>query len=158
MFSEFPKIWGPTRAARITAWVFVGVGVCAAVVGIVAGAVQAVHGDVGALWVGIAYAGLFGVVFGVSGWRFGLVPRITAESEGVRVRNPSRETFIRWDHIVDAVPGFAGITIETSNGGAVTAWAVQKWRLSSWLGKRTRADEVADFIRNHATGSGQETC
>ncbi len=143
-----PKVWGPTRPALAAAWVLVAVGVVSAAVGVVAGVVQALQGDIGALGVGLTYAALFGLMFGVSGWRFGLRPRITAETEGVMVRNPGQETFVPWDDIVDASAGYSGITIKTANG-ELTAWAVQKWNLSRWFGRRTRADDVADFIKHH---------
>jgi hypothetical protein len=146
--AELPQVWGPTRPALAAAWVLVAVGAAAAVVGVVAGLVQAVRGDIGALGVGLAYAAMFGLMFGVSGWRFGLRPRITADAEGVRVRNPGQETFLPWHDILDASAGYSGITIKTPNG-ELTAWAVQKWNLSRWLGRRTRADDVADFIRQH---------
>jgi hypothetical protein len=36
-----------------------------------------------------------------------------------------------------------------TSDGAVVAWAVQKSNLSRWLDRRTRADDVADFINRH---------
>lgn len=47
-------------------------------------------------------------------------------------------------------PGYAGISIEMESGEVVTAWAVQKANWSRWQSRRTRADEVAEFLREHA--------
>jgi hypothetical protein len=130
------------------AWLAVAVGVISVVLCSVGGLVQAVQGDLEALWVGFALAALFGLTFGVTGWRFGLRPRIMAEVDGVSVRNPGAETFVPWVRVVHASAGYSGITIRTSDG-EVTAWAVQKSNLARWLHRGTRADDVADFINRH---------
>ncbi|ELS51482.1 hypothetical protein STVIR_7500 [Streptomyces viridochromogenes Tue57] len=46
--------------------------------------------------------------------------------------------------------GYGGIEIETSQGRYVTAMAVQKANVSLWLGRRTRADDVAEAIQEAA--------
>ncbi|MEV4621025.1 hypothetical protein AB0J74_20230 [Asanoa sp. NPDC049573] len=46
-----------------------------------------------------------------------------------------------------AKTGYGGLRIETRDGKAVTAWAVQKSNLANWRGRHTRADDVAATIR-----------
>ena len=57
-------------------------------------------------------------------------------------------TYWQSRHRLPTSAGYSGITMRTSDG-AVVAWAVQKSNLSRWLDRRTRADDVADFINRH---------
>jgi hypothetical protein len=86
--------------------------------------------------------------FPVGLWLGALRPFVRAEDEGLIVRNPISTRHIHYGDIVLCRPGYSGLEIITRNG-RVTAWAVQKSNLASWLHTRTRADEVAAFIDQH---------
>ena len=53
---------------------------------------------------------------------------------------------VDYDSIRLARPGMYGLRIETTDQGAVTAWAVQKSKFAEWTHRHTRADNVADEI------------
>ena len=77
-------------------------------------------------------------------------PALTADDAGVTVRNPFSTKRVGYGEIMRCITGYYGITIRTRSG-AVVAWAVQKSNLTTWLHRRTRADEVARVIEQRAT-------
>lgn len=156
MIEEFPQVWAPTRPAAAMGWLGVVLAVGWIVACLAGGIGSAVDGDLGALLIGIALAGLIGLPLGAAGWLLGVRPRLIAETEGVRVRNPRQETFVRWADIADVSAGYGGITIRTASGDSIRAWAVQKSNAASWSRRRTRADDVTDFIRRHASAGPDE--
>jgi hypothetical protein len=52
--------------------------------------------------------------------------------------------------IAGVTTGYYGIAITTNESKTYTASVVQKNNYSRWLGRRTRADDVADAIRSAA--------
>lgn len=145
-----PRVWRPITAATATAWVLVVLGGISGAAGVLAALVFASRGDFNEAGVNLFIGLLFGLLIGIGAWRYGLHPRLIAEPEGVRVCNPRGTVFIPWEEIRGAEPGYAGISIEMESGEVVTAWAVQKANWSRWQSRRTRADEVAEFLREHA--------
>jgi hypothetical protein len=131
--------------------VFAALGGTFAVVGVVVAVVFVAIGQFADAATALAYAAMFGVPFFLGGWRYGLHPRIVADDSGVLVRNAWRDCFVPWSEVCDARAGYTGITIATSTRGVVTAWAVQKSNLAGWLHRRTRADDVANFLRDRGT-------
>jgi hypothetical protein len=79
-------------------------------------------------------------------WRLGTHPAIIATPREVIVRNPWSTYALPWEEIRECSASYYGIGITGRRGGEVYAWAVPKWNLSIWLHRRTRADEVADFL------------
>lgn len=79
-----------------------------------------------------------------------LRPFISADTEGVHVQNPVRRHNLSWEEIREVVPGYHGLEIMTREDEMVIAWAVQKSNLAGWLSRRTRADDVADFLQQAA--------
>lgn len=79
-------------------------------------------------------------------WRFSLYPAVILTETELIVRNPYGQRRVALPDVVDAAPGYGGLTVTTSTGEHVVAWAVQKSNLATWTGRRTRADEVAEAI------------
>src|SRR5207302_8530975 len=133
--SEGDRIWRPNRAARAAGWVFVLGGVAVA-------AYLARHHqlDLAAL----------AALFAVGGWRYGLHPSLSATKEGVVIRNPLRRVKVPWRQVEGALPGSRGVIILRTDRRPVNAWAVQKANWSHFLGKRRRADDVAEYLTRSA--------
>ena len=98
---------------------------------------------------------VLGGLFALGGWRFALVPQITADESGIVVDNPFGRTVVSWDDVADVVPGYGGLAVRRRGGRAVVAWAVQKANASKWIHKRTRADEVAEALLRMADERGR---
>ncbi len=81
--------------------------------------------------------------------------RLAVGDNLVVVRNPFRSTVIRLEEISDVQPEYEGLKIRTADGRSVTALAVQRWNLSLFLGRRSRADQVADLIRKRRDENGR---
>ncbi|HEV7708436.1 MAG TPA: PH domain-containing protein [Asanoa sp.] len=96
---------------------------------------------------GLAYGLLFGVALVLAPLVLTLRPAVTLTETDVEVRNPLRTRRVPVAEITDAKTGYGGLRIETRDGRAVTAWAVQKSNLANWRGQHTRADDVAEAIR-----------
>ena len=132
---------GVWRAAVLSIWngrVGIGLGLGAAVVGVVVGAVSA--SDRGAL-----IAAPAGIAVAVAGWRYALYPLVQATADVLVVRNPWRTYRIPWTEIRAVASGYSGLEITTRAGG-VTAWAVQKSNMMRWLGRDTRSDRIASEL------------
>ncbi|REF95809.1 PH (Pleckstrin Homology) domain-containing protein [Asanoa ferruginea] len=99
---------------------------------------------------GLAYGLLLGVALVVAPLVLTLRPAVTLTETDVDVRNPLRTLRVPIAEITDAKTGYGGVRIETRAGRAVTAWAVQKSNLANWRGQHTRADDVAEAIRQAA--------
>jgi hypothetical protein len=124
-------VWRPNRAARAAACLFVLGGIAAAVY-----LARHHHPDLGAV----------AVLFAVGGWRYGLHPSLRATAEGVVIRNPLRRVVVPWSQVEGALPGSRGIIVLRRDRSPVKAWAVQKANWSHFLGKRRRADDVAEYL------------
>ena len=125
------RVWRPNRAARAAGWVFV----------------------LGGIAVGVSLAGhhrldlaALAALFAVGGWRFGLHPSLAATAEGVVIRNPFRRIVVPWRQVEGALPGSRGVIVLRTDRRPVKAWAVQKANWSHFLGKRRRADDVAEYL------------
>jgi len=79
-------------------------------------------------------------------WWFTWHPSITLEADRVVVRNPFGTVTVPLAQIASTSPGYAGLVLRRWDGTAVTAWAVQKTNLATWLHRETRADRVAAQI------------
>lgn len=84
----------------------------------------------------------------------GLRPYVSASTSGLVIQNPFTRREVAWDDVVDVVPSYHGLEVVT-HGETVSAWAVQKSNIARWLGRRTRADDVAGTLialRDKQTG------
>jgi hypothetical protein len=75
---------------------------------------------------------------------------LTLTDHEVIIRNLGWTRTVPLATVTRAQAGYGGIEIETSEGRHMTAMAVQKANLSMWLGRRTRADDVAEAIQEAA--------
>lgn len=83
-------------------------------------------------------------------WRFGIHPRLRAFPDGLEIRNGLSARFVLWSQIDRCTPGYGGLWLILKDGQRQRIWAIQKSNLMTWLNRRTRADEVADFIEMRA--------
>lgn len=103
-----------------------------------------------ALLAGVAFACFAAVGPAVLALRYAFRARIVAKDDVLVVIGSLSERTIPWSDVVGADPGYSGITVHLRDGSSVIAGAVQKANISAWLGRRTRADAVAGFIRERA--------
>jgi hypothetical protein len=56
-----------------------------------------------------------------------------------------------WDSIerFDSSLGYWGIRMMMKDGRSVWLNAIQKWNISAWLNRFTRADEIANELNEH---------
>ncbi|MFN2591574.1 MAG: PH domain-containing protein [Candidatus Dormibacteria bacterium] len=129
------RIWRPNRAARAAGAVFV-------LGGLAVGASLARHHrpDLAVL----------AALFALGGWRYGLHPSLAATASGIVIRNPLRRIVVPWGQFEGALPGSRGIIVLRTDRRPVKAWAVQKATWSHFLGKRRRADDVAEYLTRSA--------
>ncbi|GIF65354.1 hypothetical protein Ais01nite_33890 [Asanoa ishikariensis] len=135
--------WRVSPAGRVIGIVFMAFGLWVMVRAALAGARDGY--DLG-IWYGFGF-GLAAVLVPLL---FALRPAVILTGTDVEVRNPLRTRRVPLAEITDAKTGYGGLRIETRDGRAITAWAVQKSNVASWSGRHTRADEVADAIRAQA--------
>ena len=133
--SEAQRIWRPNRAARAAGWVFILGGIAVA-----AYLVRHHHPDLAVL----------AALFAVGGWRYAVHPSLAATEEGLVIRNPFRRVVVPWRQVEGALPGSRGVIVLRTDRRPVRAWAVQKANWSHFLGKRRRADDVAEYLTQSA--------
>lgn len=80
-------------------------------------------------------------------WAFAFRPRLCVDGTAVEIQNPLRRHRLEAPEVTDIWVAYSGIRFERSSGPPVTAWAVQEWNLSKMLHRRTRAQEVAEALR-----------
>jgi hypothetical protein len=144
--SEAEVVWKCSRLARAAGWIATVVLGSAAVGLLVAAANAAFDGhatDVRAFGLGAAVVALAVLLV----WRSAMRPKVVMNDIGILVVNPWTTTNAVWRDLVSAEAGYAGVTIELRMGTSVTAWAVQKSNMSTWLKRSTRADDLAEQIR-----------
>jgi hypothetical protein len=106
------------------------------------------HGGTRAL-VGAAMLALIAAGLLWFSWR----PSITLLDDRVVVRNPLGTVTVPLRRIVATGPGYTGLVLRLADGRVVTAWAVQKTNLATWLHRETRSDRVAAQILRAAHAS-----
>jgi hypothetical protein len=139
------QTWRVSTGGRVAGLVFTAFGLV-----VVVRALLAIARD--GLELGLAYGLLFGVALVLVPLVLTLRPAVTLTETDVEVRNPLRTLRVPVAEITDAKTGYGGLRIETRDGRAVTAWAVQKSNLANWRGQHTRADDVAEAIREASRG------
>ena len=137
--SEAWPTWRPRTIARVGGAVLVALGVLLAVA-LTASPPSAGYLPAVVIWVVV-------LVFSVGVWRSAYRAYVACTREGLRVRNAWEEFFVPWAEIASVKPTYWGLWIIKHDGKIVTARAVQKSNAATWLKRRTRADEVAEAIR-----------
>ena len=79
-------------------------------------------------------------------WRWCLVPYVALTAEHLEVQGVFSQRSVGYGSIRAVTPGAMGLQVETTKGGSVLVWAIQKSKVAEWLHQRTRADEVAAAI------------
>lgn len=75
---------------------------------------------------------------------------VALTEDGVEIKNLLGKRIITLASICSVDPGYNGLAITTNDGKSYTALVIQKTNVSRWMGRRTRADEIADAIRRAA--------
>lgn len=73
---------------------------------------------------------------------------VAVSSDRLVIRNPIRTHIIRLTDIVEIEPEYEGLRITTMDGRVLTAVAIQRWNVTAFLRRRSRADDAVDFIRS----------
>ena len=134
-----PTVWEATTGARVLT--VASVVVCA-VPALALSYFATVDGELLEAVVSVAVFLVGGAV--ALGWVFR--SKVVCEPNELVVVNFLCERRINWGAIAGARPGYYGVVIELKDGRRVTATAVQKANASTWLGRRTRSDDLVDVI------------
>ncbi len=94
-----------------------------------------------------AFAGFDGVAvgaFAVFMWRQSRL-KVVVHDTGLHVVNYLSTFRVAWDSIerFDSSFGYWGIRVKMKHGRTIPLNAIQKWNISAWLNRLTRADEIA---------------
>jgi hypothetical protein len=97
-----------------------------------------------------AFAGFDGVaagVFAVFMWRQSRL-KVVAYDTGLHVVNYLSTFRVAWNSIerFDSSLGYWGIRVKMKDGHTILLNAIQKWNISAWLRRLTRADEIAEEL------------
>ncbi len=139
-------VWRSSRLTLGFGWL---VSSCLALtaVGLAAAAVAKVVGDDWRLAGGLAAGGVGSALVAALVRRMSIHPRVLLTDSGVEVINPWGTASFTWAEISGSDAGYSGVAIRSRSGRSVSAWAVQKSNLSTWLGRQTRADRLVATIR-----------
>jgi peptidoglycan/LPS O-acetylase OafA/YrhL len=85
-----------------------------------------------------------GVMVGI--WRWYLVPYVALHADCLEVQGVVSQHSVDYGSISGVRPGSMGLEVQTAREGSILIWAIQKSKVSEWLHKDTRADEVAAAI------------
>jgi hypothetical protein len=151
---EHRSQWGSGLLARTASWTTLTLATATA--GTFTGLV------IGEWWA--ATAGLMGFLvcslLGAIAYSFGIRPSVLLTSEAVIIHNPFRTIRVSWNEVQGAKATYSGVRIQRAEGRAIVAWAVQKSNLSFAIGRRSRADGLAEAVRrlsrNHGAGMPHE--
>lgn len=146
-----PKVWRTTVWQKAL-WVVVAI----ASVGLGASIVSIAASE-GAWLEGLALVVAFFVAPVAFGLRYAFRARVALTDPELVVITTLSAHHVPWSEVEAAVPTDSGLRIYLKGGHSILAGAVQKSNLSVWLGRRTRADELADEIsrRSGATEIGK---
>ncbi|WP_052668995.1 PH domain-containing protein [Nitriliruptor alkaliphilus] len=86
-------------------------------------------------------------------YRAYVVARVEASPAGVRVVNPFATHELSWPDI-EQISSERYLMLHRADGSRVTAWAVQAANAARMAGRRSRADDVADRLRELGAASG----
>ncbi|MFB7576824.1 MULTISPECIES: hypothetical protein [unclassified Streptomyces] len=75
---------------------------------------------------------------------------LTLTPDAVVITNLFGQRTIALTSVRRVTAGYNGLTVDTHDRRSYTALVIQKSNLSRWLGRRTRADEIADAVRSAA--------
>ena len=82
----------------------------------------------------------------IGSWRWGFVSYVEASPHGLTVYNGFSPVAIPWTTITNIRPGYFGLLIFRTDGRPKRAVAIQRMRVSKWVGDWTRADAIAELL------------
>ena len=135
--------WRVRSAGRIICWIGIVVAIPLSFQAVVWGFGNDREGG------GLVLGGLL-VAHALFAWRFGIHPRLRVFPDGIEIRNALSTRFVSWSQIDRCMPGYGGLWLILNDGQRQRIWAIQKSNLMTWVNRRTRADEVADYIELRA--------
>jgi hypothetical protein len=92
-----------------------------------------------------ALSAVLGVVLTVGPFR----PVVRLQGQTIFARGLVFSRTIPLTDLQDVLPGYGGLNLVTSDGRHFEATGVgEKWNITAWLGRRGRADDVADVLRS----------
>jgi len=95
---------------------------------------------------------------GLVGWFLAVLrPFVALSDTELVIRNPWGLRRVELSDISRVDVGYSGLTITTTTGSQIVAWAVQKSNLAKWTGRQTRADQVAATINAVVESAGART-
>ncbi len=101
---------------------------------------------IGSVFPGVAVLWMMTIGAMVCMWRWALVPYVALTADHLEVQGVFTQHSVAYGSIRRVIPGSVGLQVETTNGGSVLVWAIQKSKVSQWQHHRTRADQVAAAI------------
>lgn len=99
-------------------------------------------GDLGDAVGGVVFLGVAGLIVWLATFR----TIVAVGRDAIVVRNPLRTFVVGLDDIASLSPEYEGLVVRTSQGEKVTAVAIQRWNLTLFFGRRSRADDAVDLI------------
>lgn len=123
-----------------------------AVVGLGVPAAAVISLTTGITAFGNAQTPVLAIIFGLAvlvlffGWRLALHPRLVLQGDEVQVVNPFHRHRLDLSDITLIRPGGDGLLVASADE-EIEAWCVQKSTAASKSGRRTRADQVCDQLR-----------
>lgn len=109
------------------------------------GLYQFTLGGLGAAIGGAVFLGIAGVTVWLATFRI----MVAVGHDSMVIRNPLRTYVLKLDDIVSLTPEYEGLAVRTRQGSELTAVAIQRWNLTLFLRRRSRADDAVDLILEH---------
>lgn len=98
----------------------------------------------------IADLAVFAPPFVAMWWLCAVKPRLSVFEHELVIRNPLATRTVAMNDLTGVEAGYGGLVLTLRGGDQIRVWAVQKSNVANWLGRRVRADEVADLLRKKA--------
>lgn len=99
-------------------------------------------GDLGDAVGGVAFLGLAGLIV----WLMTFRTIVAVGRDAMVIRNPLRTVVVDLDDIASLTPEYEGLVVRTTQGKKMTAVAIQRWNLTLFFRRRSRADDAVDLI------------
>lgn len=142
-----PSVWRTSGWQRAL-WVIVAL----AAVGLGASIVS-ISASEGSALEALAFVAVCFFVPAAFGLRYAFRARVElTEAELVIITTLSARR-IPWAAVETALPEYSGVRVYLKDGRSIVAGAVQKSNVSKWLGRTTRADDLADEISLRSGGT-----
>lgn len=99
-------------------------------------------GDLGDAVGGAVFLGIAGLIV----WLMTFRTIVAVGRDAMVIRNPLRTFVVELDDIATLTPEYEGLVVRTSQGKKMTAVAIQRWNLTLFFRRRSRAEDAVDLI------------